>query len=47
MRCIPWPSQASQRPSAALKENRLAVKPRMRASLVSANSVRIASQKPT
>ncbi len=36
MRCIPCPSQASQRPPAVLNEKRLAVKPRMRASVVSA-----------
>ena len=36
MRCMPWPSQASQRPPAVLNEKRLAVKPRMRASVVSA-----------
>ena len=46
MRCIPCPSQASQRPPAVLNENRPAVKPRMRASAVSAYRRRIASQKP-
>ena len=33
---VSCPSQASQRPPAVLKEKRLAVKPRMRASVVSA-----------
>ena len=46
MRCIPWPSQASQRPPAVLKEKRLAVNPRMRASVISAYSRRMESQKP-
>ena len=46
MRCMPWPSQASQRPPAVLKENRLAVKPRMRASVVSAYRRRMESQNP-
>ena len=46
MRCMPWPSHASQRPPAVLNENRLAVKPRMRASVVSAYSRRIESQNP-
>jgi hypothetical protein len=45
--CMPWPSQTLQRPPAVLNEKRLALQPRMRASVVSANSRRIASQKPT
>ena len=43
----PWPSQASHLPPAVLKEKREALHPRMRASAVSANRRRIASQKPT
>jgi hypothetical protein len=43
----PWPSQASQRPPEVLNEKRLALQPRMRASAVSAKSLRIASQNPT
>src|SRR6185503_4144035 len=44
---MPWPSHSSQRPPEVLNEKRLAVQPRIRASLVSANSLRIWSQKPT
>jgi hypothetical protein len=44
---MPWPSHASQRPPAVLNEKRLALQPRMRASLVSANRRRMLSQKPT
>src|SRR3970040_3065486 len=44
---MPCPAQDSQRPPAVLKEKRLAVQPRMRASAVSANRRRMLSQKPT
>ncbi len=44
---MPWPSHASQRPPLVLNEKRLAVQPRTRDSVVSANSLRIESQKPT
>src|SRR3954471_11847182 len=43
----PWPSHASQRPPEVLNEKRLALQPRMRASLVSAKRRRMLSQKPT
>src|SRR5438045_4714014 len=43
----PWPSHSSQRPPLVLKEKRLAVQPRTRASVVSAKRRRIWSQKPT
>ena len=44
---MPWPSHSSQRPPVTLKENRLAVYPRMRASVEPANSRRMSSQIPT
>ena len=44
---IPWPSHSSQRPPLVLNEKRLALQPRMRASVVSAKSLRMLSQKPT
>jgi len=47
LRLLPWPSQLEQRPPAVLKEKRPAFQPRMRASVVSANSLRMVSQKPT
>ena len=43
----PWPSHSAQRPPATLKEKRLAVYPRIRASLVPANRRRMSSQMPT
>jgi hypothetical protein len=42
----PWPSHSVQRPGPVLNEKRAAVKPRTRASWVSAYSLRMASQKP-
>src|SRR3954471_5354663 len=43
----PWPSHSSHRPPLVLNEKRLAVQPRMRASVVSAKSFLTWSQKPT
>ncbi len=43
----PAPSHTGQRPAPVLKEKREAFQPRVRASKVSAKSLRIASQKPT
>ena len=46
IRVRPWPSQPAQRPAPTLNEKRLAVNPRIRASVASANIRLILSQKP-